>query len=79
MQCLRSVCNKLDTEGSCAIKITKQTFDRSPMVFGRCMHKLREFVHNKGNIQQSHPEMLEATNLLTVDAGIDQCSTTINS
>ena len=33
VQCPRSVYKKPDTKGSCAIKITKQTFDCSPMVF----------------------------------------------
>ena len=33
VQCLRSVYKKPDTKGSHDIRITKQTFDRSPMVF----------------------------------------------
>ena len=79
MQCLRSDLKKLDTKGSCVIKITKYTFDRSPIVFGRRVHKLREFVYGKGNIRLSHLEMLEATNHLTVHGGIDLCSTIISS
>ena len=71
-QCQMSVCKKLDTLVSRAIKIMKQTFDRSPMVFGWCMHKLREFIHGKGDILLSHSEMLEATNHLTVHGGIDR-------
>ena len=66
MQCLRSVCKKPDTKGSRAIKITKKTFDRSPMVVGWRVHKLGEFIHDKENIRPSHPEMLEATNHLTI-------------
>ena len=66
VQYLRSVCKKPDTKGYCAIKITKQTFDRPPMVFGQHVHKLGEFVHGKGDIWPNHPEMLEATNHLTV-------------
>ena len=34
------------------------------------MHKLGEFIHDKGNIWARHPEMLEATNHLTVHGGI---------
>ena len=79
MQCLRSVCKKQYTEGSRAIKISKLTFDLSLKVFGRRVHKLGEFVHNKGNIWPSHPEMLEATNHLTVHGGIDRRSTIISS
>ena len=70
MQCLRSVCKKPDTKRSHAIKITKQMFDRSPMVFRRRVHELGEFVHGKGNIQLSHLKMLEATDHLTVHGGI---------
>ena len=70
MQCYGNVCKKPNTKGSCAIKITKQTFDPSPMVLGWRVHKLREFIHDKGNIWVSHPEMLEATNHLTVHGGI---------
>ena len=72
VQCLRSVCKKLDTKESRAIKITKQTFHRPLMVFGMCVHKLGEFVHDEGNSQPSHPEILEATNHLTVHGGIDR-------
>ena len=79
VQCLRIVCKKLDTKESHAIKITKQTFDCSLMVFRRRMHELREFVHGKGNIQLSHSEMLEATDHLTVHGGINRRSTIINS
>ena len=79
MQCLRSVWNKLDTKGSRAIKITKQTFDRPPRVFGWNVHKLGKFVQGKGNIPSSHPGMLEATNHQTVYGGIDRCSTIISS
>ena len=79
MQCLRSVYKKPDTKGSRAIKITSQTFDRSPMVFRQRMHELREFVHGRGNIRPSHPEMLEAIDHLTVHGGIDRCSTIISS
>ena len=43
------------------------------------MHKLGEFIHIKGDIRQSHPEMLEATNHLTVHGGIGKQSTIINS
>ena len=50
LQCLRSVCKKPDTKGSHAIKIIKQTFDCSSMVFRRRVHELGEFVHSKGNI-----------------------------
>ena len=69
MKCMRSVCKKPDTKGSHAIKITKQTFDCSLMVFKRRMHELGEFVHDKGNIRLSHPEMLEATDHLTIHGG----------
>ena len=79
MQCLRSVCKKWDTKGSHAIKITKQTFESSPMVFGQLVHKLGEFIHNKGNIRPSHLKMLEATNHLIVHGGIYRCSTIISS
>ena len=79
MQCLRSVCKKPYIEGSYAIKITKQMFDHSPMVFEWHMHKLGEFIHDKGTTRLSHPEMLEATNNLTVYGGIDQPSTIINN
>ena len=75
MQCQRSVGKKADTKGSRAVKITKQTFYRSLMVFGWQMHKLGEFIHGKGNIRPSHSEMLEATNPLTVHGGIDRRST----
>ena len=47
MQYLRSVCNKLYTDGSRVIKITKQTFDHSPMMFKWRIHKLGEFIHKK--------------------------------
>ena len=43
------------------------------------MHKLGEFVHDKGNIRLSHSEMLEATNHLTVHGGVDRHSTIISS
>ena len=79
VQCLRSICNKPDTKGSHAIKIMKQTFDRSPMLFRRIMHELGEFVHGKGNIRFSHLEMLEATDHLTIHGGIDRRSTIISS
>ena len=79
MQCPRSVYKKPDTKGSRAIKITKQTFERAPMVFERRMHKLGEFIHDKGNIRSSHSEMLEATNHLMVHGGIDRHSTIISS
>ena len=79
VQCLRSVYKKSKTKGSRAIKITKQTFNCSPMVFGQRMHKLGEFVHGKGNIRSSHPEMLKATNYLTIHGGIDLCNTIISS
>ena len=79
MQCLRSVCKKPDTKGSRVIKITKQTFNRSLMVFRRCVYELGEFVHSKGNIRLNHPEMLEATDYLTVHGGIDEYSTIISS
>ena len=78
MQRMRSVCKKSNTKGSRSIEITKQMFDHSPMVFKFLMHKLREFIHEKGNLQFSHPEMLEATNHLTVHDGINRLST-INS
>ena len=79
MQCLRSVCKKPDTKGSHAIKIIKQTFNRSPMVFRQHTHELGEFVHGKGNIRPSHPEMLEAINHLTVHGGIDRRNTIITN
>ena len=79
MQCLRSVCKKPDTKGSRVIKITKQTFDHSLMVFKRHMHELGEFVQDKGNIWPIHPKMLEATDHLTVYGGIDQHSTIISN
>ena len=50
MQCQRSVDKKLDTKGSRAIKITKQMFDLSPMVFEWHVQELGEFIHYKGNI-----------------------------
>ena len=67
MQCLSSVYRRPYTEGCYAIKITKHAFDRSLMVFGCRVHKLGEFVHDKGNIRLSHPEMLEATNHLSIN------------
>ena len=80
MQCLMGVGKKPYIEGSRAIKITKQTFDRSSMVFEWRVHKLREFIHNKGNIWSSHPKMLGATtNHLTVRGGIDRCSSIMSS
>ena len=79
MQCQRSVGKKLDTKGSRAIKITKQTFDRSLMVFRWHVHELGEFIHDKGNIWPSHPEMLKATNHLKVHGGIDRHSTIVSS
>ena len=79
MQCQRSVYKKLDTKGSCAIKIKKQTFDCSPMVFGWCVHKLFEFIHDKGNVWSRHPEMLEATNHLMLHGGFDRHSTIFSS
>ena len=50
MQMQWSVCKKLDTKVSLAIKITKHAFDLSPMVFGWCVHKLGVFIHAEGNI-----------------------------
>ena len=79
MQYQRSVGKKPDTNGSRAIKITKQTFDRSPIMFGWRMHELGEFIHDKGNIRSSHSEMLKATNHMTVNGGIDWRSTIISS
>ena len=79
MQCLRSASKKPYTKGSRAIKITKQTFDCSLIVVGWHLHKLGEFIHDKGNIRPSHPEMLEATNNMTVHGGIDRHSTIISS
>ena len=79
MQRLRSVCKKPYTEGSYAVKITKQMFDRSPMVFKWGVYKLGEFIHGKGNIRSSHPGMLKATNHLTVRGGIDWHSSIMNS
>ena len=43
------------------------------------MHKLEEFILDKGNIWASHPEMLEATNHLTVHGGIYQRRTIYSS
>ena len=79
MQCQRSVRKKPNTKGSSAIKITKRPFDRSLIVFGWHVQKLREFIHNKGNIRLSHSEMLEATNHLTVHGGIDRRNTIVSS
>ena len=79
MQYQRSVGKKSDTKGSRAIKISKQTFDCSLMVFGWRVHELGEFIHDKGNILPSHPEMLKATNHLTVHGGIDRRSTIVSS
>ena len=79
MRCLRSVCKKPYIEGSRAITITKQTFNRCPMVFGWHVHKLREFIHDKGDIRPSHLEILGATNHLTVHGGIDRHCTIISS
>ena len=45
------------------------------MVLGWRVHKLGEFIHNKGNIWSSHPEMLKVTNHLTVHGGIDRSNT----
>ena len=50
VQCQGSVCKKLNTKGSRAIKITKQTFECSPMVLRQSMHKLGEFIQGKRNI-----------------------------
>ena len=69
VQCQGSVFKKLNTKGSRALKITKQTFDGSLMALGWHMYKLGEFIHDKGNIWASHSEMLEATNHLTVHGG----------
>ena len=66
-------------QGTHAIKITKQTFDRSRMVFGWRVHELEEFILDKGNIRPSHPEMLKATIHLTVHGGIDWCRTIFSS
>ena len=74
-----SVDKKPNTKGSYVVKIMKQTFDRSLMAFGWRVHKLGEFIHGKGNIRPSHPEMLEATNHLTVHCGIDRCDTIFSS
>ena len=81
MQCQRSVCKKSDTKGSCSIKIKKQTFDRSLMVFGQHVHKLEEFIHDKKKKKflSSHSEMLEVTNHLTVHGGINRRSTIFSS
>ena len=79
MQCQGSVYKKPNTKASRAIKITKQTFDSSPMVLGWCVHKLGEFIHSKGNIWASHPEMLEATNHLMVCGGIYRRKTICSS
>ena len=43
------------------------------------MHKLGEFIQDKGNIRSSHSEMLEASNHLTVRGGIDQRSSIMSS
>ena len=43
------------------------------------MHELGEFVHDKGNIRASHPEMLEATDHLMVHGGVDRHNTIISS
>ena len=43
------------------------------------MHKLGEYIHNKGNILPSHLKMLEATNHPTVHGGIEWRSTIISS
>ena len=43
------------------------------------MHKLREFIHDKGNIWASHPKMLEATNHLKVHGDIYQHRTIYSS
>ena len=75
MQCQGSVYKKPNTKGSHAIKITKQTFDNSLVVLGWHVHELGEFIHDKGNIWASHPEMLKATNNLTVHGGIYGCRT----
>ena len=79
MQCQRSVCKKPDTKGSRAIKITKQMFNLLPMVFEWRMHKLREFIHGKGNIYSSHSEMLEAISHPTVHGGIEWRNTVCSS
>ena len=70
MQCQWSVNKKPNTKGSRAIKIMKQTFDHSPMELGQHVHKLGEFIHDKGNIWTSHLEMLEVTNHLTIHGDI---------
>ena len=77
--CKVSVHDKPNTKGSRAIKINNQTFDRSLMVLGRRVHKLREFIHNKGNILVSHSEMLEATNHMAIHGGIYQRRITCSS
>ena len=80
MQCQSSVSKKSDTKGSRAIKIKKQTFDRSLMVFGQHVHKLEEFIHDKKKkFLSSHSEMLEVTNHLTVHGGINRHSTIFSS
>ena len=79
MRCQRSVCKKLATKGSRAIKIVKHAFDRSLMLFEWRVHKLGEFIHVKGNILTSHSEILEATNHLTVHGGIYLCRTICRS
>ena len=43
------------------------------------MHKLGEFIYDKGNIWASHSEILEATNHLTVHGGIYRRRTIYNS
>ena len=75
VQCQGIVYKKPSTKGSCAIKITNQTFDSSLVVHGWHVHKPGEFINDKGNIWASHPEMLKATNNLTVHGGIYGCRT----
>ena len=79
MQHRRSVGKKSNTNGSRTIKIMKQTFDRSLMVFRWRVHELGEFIHDKGNIRSSHPEMLKVTKHLTIHGGINRRSTIFSS
>ena len=41
------------------------------------MHKLGEFIHDKGNIRLSHLEMLGAIDHFTVYGGIDRHNTSL--
>ena len=49
------------------------------MAFGWRLHKLGEFIHDKGNIRPSHAEMLEANNHMTIRGGIDRRNTIVSS